>query len=524
MRLSTTSILLFWLSGCSLLTAILDEKDTEELATEQDTSLIFSHNIHGELTPCGCPHYPLGGLAQVAGVINTLGNYDNILYVDSGDTLFAETEFPASLTESKTFNGYNLARGLERLGLHYFLPGDQDFAAGMEFLQKIARERKFNFLMSNLRDAKKIKHKSWAIVQRGRYKIFLMGVLSPELLPAKYAGDFLPIIPSLKKIIKTLKRKGLRPKSPHHRLVLLSHSGIEKDQQLALQFPEIDWIIGAHTQDFTRTPKQVGNTRIVQVLSKNHYLGKITFKSNAKQKMDSYTSIEVGHEMQDKLKPNPFISFIDRHRTQMAKIQQKEQEAMIPADYTDKRMTTAASCIDCHSQPGDKWLQTPHALAYATLINVKEENNLSCVKCHSVGLGNPQGFQNIKDMVAFDDNSNKNKYFAAVKELISSIKSVRQLSPHKTQKLAQQWIDLEKKHGVSHNFSNVQCLNCHSKDINHPFETTDEEKTDSKTSLKQMKNNCLSCHDRDQSPQWYKADTPDWKVIDQKTKAISCSR
>ena len=57
---------------------------------------------------------------------------------------------------------------------------------------------------------------------------------------------------------------------------------------------------------------------------------------------------------------------------------------------------------------------------------------------------------------------------------------------------------LDEKNEVTHNFANVQCLNCHDKAGDHPFEMDDVVK---KTTDYMSK--CLKCHTSDQSPSWY---------------------
>ncbi len=534
-----SSFLFLTLVSCHFFSENFDNKDYEILKVKSDTlGLTFSHNINGETHPCGCRHFPLGGLPQVAGVHKTIKDKGDLLYVDSGDTFFASSIIPESLAKGLLFKAENLALGLEQLGLRYFLPGDQDFAAGWEFLQKLAKERKFHFLISNLKDTKKIKHKSWVLIENGPHKIFLLGFLSPDVLSPKYSQDFLTIEPVLKAKIKFLKTKGWNPKSPSHRLIVLSHAGIDHDEKLASQFPEIDWIIGAHTQSFFRHPRKIGTTQIVQVLSRNHYVGEISLSLKENKKKDLYTLHETRDEMKDKLKPNPFIAFIDDHKKRASEIQKKEQAAMAITGDPEGKMPTASSCIECHESQGDHWLKTPHALAYATLINAQEENNLACVQCHSVGLGKPQGFKTVREMITFTDEISEKgkkqeekqyqKYLAEVKKLAAPIKSVRKLKPKKIKKLAQKWIEIEKSHHVLNNFANVQCLNCHTKHIDHPFEPEDAEILTKTQEMDQMKKNCLQCHNTDQSPAWYTknskglADKPNWTLINQKIKEFSC--
>ena len=49
------------------------------------------------------------------------------------------------------------------------------------------------------------------------------------------------------------------------------------------------------------------------------------------------------------------------------------------------------ACTDCHDEERKVWDATPHAKAYATLVNDSKEFNLDCVSCHVTGYGKPGG-------------------------------------------------------------------------------------------------------------------------------------
>ena len=517
-----------------------DDSDYDILKIQNDhISLVFSHNIHGETHPCGCRNFPLGGLPQVAGVHKMIKDKakSHFLYVDTGDTFFASPTLPQNLEKSHLFQAENLGRGLEKLGLHYFIPGDQDFAAGWAFLQKMATERAFHFLISNLKDKKKIKHKSWSVLEKDLSRVFLLGFIDPRVLPEKYAQDFFPVEKALKEKIDFLKTKGFNSNSPHQRLIILSHAGLNFDKQLAKTFPEIDWIVGAHSQSFLRSPEKIGETHIVQALSRNHYVGEISLFLKKDHPHDSYSLHETHDEMKDKLNPNPFISFIDKHKQAMSKIQKQEQAFMVTDENNKKRrFPTAASCIECHEKEGSQWSKTPHALAYITLIKAHEENNLNCVQCHSWGLNHPQGFKNAKDMIVFENTQNEQEheekyeqYIKEVKKVIAPSQSIRELKPQEIKKFSSKWFDLEEKHSLSHNFGNVQCLNCHNQHIDHPFEPEGIKIPTKAEKYNFMKAKCLQCHDSDQSPHWYHknakglAEKPNQAFINQKIKELACS-
>lgn len=518
--------LFFLLSSCSFfISKIEEETDTKKSLAPSNLALVFSHNISGETHPCGCRNFPLGGLPQVAGLFSKLSKGAEVFYVDTGDTFFPSSVIPASMKDSLSFAANNLALGLDQVGLKYFVPGDQDFALGIEFLRNLANTRNFEFLISNLADESLIKHKRFAIIKRNKAKIFIVGFVSPEIFNDKSSELFTDVSTTFPKVLEELKDNGYDSSSPYHRLVVLSHAGIDPDEKLSEKYPFIDWIIGAHSQSFLRYSHDVGTVKIVQTLSKNHYVGNINIDTFAKRPSDTYLLHEVRDELEKNLEPNPLRKFIDDHKTKMNEIQLQEQSFMGMEHQNPnapvKKYKTVASCIECHKPQGEFWQGTPHSIAYTTLMNVRGQNNLQCIKCHSLGLGDPKGFTAAKNMITF-----KNKpvidYWNQIHALSSEVKSVRKLDPNEIKKISKQWMSFDKKTGVKNNFANVQCLNCHNQHDDHPFNPDVPVTREQKSA--HIKSKCLSCHTFDQSPEWYENNgkVVNEKYLGQKFKKLSC--
>ena len=515
--------LLFILSSCSFLVSKIDESQgVNKNAQISNFALVFSHNLSGETHPCGCRNFPLGGLPQVAGLFHKISLTSELFYVDTGDTFFPSSVIPSSMKESLSFAANNLALGLDQLGLRYFVPGDQDFAMGLEFLKKLADTRKFEFLISNLKNESTIKHKRFAIIERNNTKIFLIGFVAPDVFNDKTSELFTDVSETLPKVIDELKANGYKAEDPFQRLIVLSHAGFDPDEKLAERYPFIDWIIGAHSQSFLRFSRDVGNVKIVQTLSKNHYVGNININTYAKKQTDTYVLHEVRDELEKNLNPNPFTKFINDHKTRMSEIQIKEQTHMITdTNAPVKKYRSAASCIECHKPQANFWQGTPHSIAYTTLMNAHEQNNLQCIKCHSLGFNDPKGFTAPKNMVNF-----KNKpiidYWNQVHALSSEVRSVRKLEAKQIEVISKKWMELDNKSEVKNNFANVQCLNCHNQHDEHPFNSDLPQTAEQKSA--QMKNRCLTCHTAEQVPEWYSKDskTLNEKVFEQKLKKVSC--
>lgn len=528
-KILTTSFIFFMASGCqSILDGIVSNSDDKPFRVHnldnKNIELIFTHNVNGETHPCGCRHFPLGGLPQVAGALEESRQKNHLIYIDTGDMLFPSANLPENIKKSSSFTADNLLKAMDGMGLNYFVPGDQDFAKGFDFLKEVAQKAKFDFLIANLSDEKSIKHKRWVSYQKGPHRLFLTGLIEPTTLPYQFRALLNSPSEALGKVIEEMTKEGYDSKNEFHRLVLLSHSGMSADELLVKKYPQIDWVLGAHSQNFIRVPIPEGKTRLVQVLSRNHYLGKVTIDLAQSSSKDKYEIIEIRDEFKDKLKPNPWLSFIDKHKEELSKVQEEEQREHQLKLHGEKPIPTAKSCIDCHYEQKEKWQSTAHSLAMVTLINADAQNNGQCIGCHSVGFNSEKGFNQFENMASqnLKVRGSTSEYWSAVKKEFSHIESVRKLTPKEINKNAKKWEALEDKHKVVVNYANVQCLNCHDTNSEHPFGKA--------PANGDMKKKCLSCHTQDQAPEWYikqENGLPgdlDQNIFQEKLKFIACPK
>lgn len=501
-------LVLILVASCSLFVKYAENEFSYKERVESDKkklSLVFSHNINGETHPCGCRHFPLGGLPQVAGLHSELKKKSEIVYVDTGDTFFPSITIPKSIRKSILFGAENLAKGLGDLKLTFFTPGDQDLAAGPEFLNKITKT--FRMLIANQKEPGPLKAKKFGELQVNKNRFFFIGLVDPSLYPEKYRKHFISPEEGLKSAIALIEKNGYKRESQAHRLIILSHLGIDRDRVLAHKFPQINWIIGAHTQSFLRMPEVEGNTKIVQVLSRNHYVGEVRFDLLGNRNHDTYEIHEIRDALSKKLKPNPFTKFIDDHKAQMKAIQLKEQGTPITSTVTKQR--TAKACMECHTDQGKHWQKTAHSIAFIGLVKAKEEHNLKCVNCHVQGLGQAGGPKNSKDLIHWQGKFSRSElsakrkaYFDGLWKKLPPQKSARGLSKKQIEVKAKLWEKHDEENKVSHNFANIQCLNCHNQKEQHPFDFN-KEAINYKKRQNELRSQCLNCHNSDQSPEWY---------------------
>ncbi len=490
-------LFLILLVSCERFIKKTDEKYHEVIDQKTNSdhlNIVFSHNINGETHPCGCRNFPLGGLPQVKGELFDLNSKAPLLYIDSGDAFFPSTQVPKLLEQSQLFTAKKIAESFDINGLEIFTPGDQDFAYGIDWLGKISKEHKFKFLLSNIIKNDKINSKPYIVKKFANKTFVFLGIVNPSLLQPNVQGYFKSPISGINETLSLVKKR-FKDLSKV-KLILLSHSGMDFDKKLAEKVPVFDWIVGAHSQAFTQLSIDIGKTKIVQVLSRNHYLGKI--KVPAGKVKDEFKVIEVRDELKEKQKNNPMITWLDKFKVQLDAIQLEEQKLMA-GDTTMQPANTYQSCNECHQKQTEFWQTTSHSLAFITLDHAKAANNPNCIGCHSLNYKKLNGFQNIDTMVLSDKKLSK--YWDEFKHTFKDIKSVRALSKNQRKKYSKKYAKLDKKFKTKHNFANVQCLNCHDKSYDHPFEMDDVPK-----STKNYQDKCLKCHTSDQSPEWYKKD------------------
>lgn len=321
------------LISCSCLLNMVDEEGTNEkidpATGNTNFSIIFSNNIAGETHSCGCRKFPLGGIPQAAGVIAKIRRSSSAIYIDSGDTFFPTNILPQAFEKSLKYGAETILNSMNKLGLNYFTPGEYDFAAGEDFLAKLSEQAKFQFVITNLKNNSKIKHKQWMVTKVGEKRVFIMGVINPQLLTENQQKLFVSPESAIENILKDMKDRGFKEDSPQDILILISHMGLDDDKIFAKKFPAIDWIIGSHDQSFIQHPVIVGSTKIVQVSEKNHYLGEISLPLSAKANKYFYKLHEVSDGMERELKPNPFLESIDKYKNRLTQIQKEEERAMI---------------------------------------------------------------------------------------------------------------------------------------------------------------------------------------------------
>ncbi|MBI4370502.1 MAG: redoxin domain-containing protein [Elusimicrobia bacterium] len=267
----------------------------KETAPRDSFWVFFTNSANGWLVYCECPQQPLGGLSRRATYLEEARNrYEPALFLDTGDNFSGKADEKRCRHMAEAF-GY--------LSYDAMVPGDQEFVMGAKFaLDKVLIPEK-PYLTANLgvcpnKKLCTLPYQGYKIVEKGGLKIGLIGIFhedtiafAPEELQAQ-----LKVFPLDKKLPAALK--AVKPKSDV--VILLSHSGFVADQGIAKQYPEIDIIVGGHSQDLLKTPMIVGSVKIVQAGPGGQYVGKmLVSKENGSVTIKKYELVPMTLDYED---------------------------------------------------------------------------------------------------------------------------------------------------------------------------------------------------------------------------------
>lgn len=259
---------------------------TEKKDSPEKVSLTFLHvnDLHGyveEHEPQG-PDHVTGGLARIAGKVNEerARNAGGTILLEGGD-LFDGGFY------SKYSGGEIVSKPYRQMGFDAMALGNHDLTWGVKAYETITNTIGSDVLAANVKDtspdgsiSKLIK--PYAVLERKGVRIGILGLTSKLTqvgCPEKGIMEVRDAAQDLEKSVGDFKAK-----ENVDLVVLLSHLGVEKDEEIANTVDGIDVIVGAHSHTQLEKGKQVKNTVIVQTAGEGNYLGMLDLTFDAKEK------------------------------------------------------------------------------------------------------------------------------------------------------------------------------------------------------------------------------------------------
>lgn len=203
--------------------------------------IIFTASANGVYQNCLCPAKPLGGLERRAQLIADIkARNPDALLLDNGDNFvdYMADEVKDVIAESMAFIGYDLVN-----------LGDQDIVYGVsQYLDLPEVTKNFGEPVT---------------ITKGDLTFSILPLIHPRVTRFYEQALFEPF--NMETWAEQIERWLAAPYSRATVRVLLSHAGFETDRTIARRFPEIDLIMGGHSQTVLKKVAKEKGVLIVNI-------------------------------------------------------------------------------------------------------------------------------------------------------------------------------------------------------------------------------------------------------------------
>ncbi len=238
------------------------------LQADGNIILLYTNSTNGRIDYCHCKSDPNGGVVKRASVYSRIRRENpGAFFFDTGDFLtFDRDDLLAKY----------MVRAYELLRYDAITPGDQEFTIGIESFYSLASSLPLvcgNLTFKNAGAAPGSLQR-YRIIERDGVKAGVIGTIARDTFEfhdqvTRSRALVQDQAAEIAKDLAAIKSRGVDI------VVLLSHSGLEKDISLAARFPELDVIIGGHSQNLLDPPRMVGKTLVVQAGMNGSHIGRL---------------------------------------------------------------------------------------------------------------------------------------------------------------------------------------------------------------------------------------------------------
>ncbi|MBN2183939.1 MAG: bifunctional metallophosphatase/5'-nucleotidase [Candidatus Krumholzibacteriota bacterium] len=255
--------------GCS------GSEKPEKIPTGPTTELtiLFSSDLLGKVRSCGCTLEEVGGLGRRTSYADHVRkSTENLLIVDAGDAFSLDLSYLKSEAEL-TFESFNI------MGLDVFTPGELDFIFGLQFLQTLAENSSFDIVSANMvftDTGEPLFGKRYVVKEfKGGIKVAVTGILDESVRFPGYIDKSMfrvdPAEKALKSVLPAMKREA-------DFLILLSHMGIERTEDLLSRIADFDIAVVGHGKPLIKDQYLVGKTMMLATGGLGQYIGSISLE------------------------------------------------------------------------------------------------------------------------------------------------------------------------------------------------------------------------------------------------------
>ncbi|MGB7329528.1 MAG: multiheme c-type cytochrome [Rubripirellula sp.] len=430
-------------------------------------ALVFTGQQHGYIEPCGCTGLDRqkGGVARRYTFIDSLAKQGwDLVPMDAGNQV-------RRFGKQAAIKMQQSARALDEMGYQAVGFGPDDIRLGVGDLLALAAEKEMfvsaNVVLFDPEYLPVIK-----VVEKNGIKIGATSILDPESMEVA-ADDAMQVGDPAETLAEAAKK--LAAEAPDFS-VLLFFGKEENARALVRKVPGFDLVVAAGgygEPTYQAEPIDGTATRIIVTGDKGMYAGMVGLYSDGPMK---YARVPLTHEYAD---APEMRGVMKDYQNQLRDLGLGGLGLLPPIKHSsDQEFVGSQACGKCHTTAFDIWESSAHAEATEHLVHPpKERSDISrhfdpeCISCHVTGW-------NAQDYYPYESG-----YLSL------------ELSPHLT---------------------GNGCENCHGPGSGHAaaeqegadvsIALRDELRESMKLPLEKAREQCMSCHDLDNSPDFH---TPD---------------
>ncbi|MBA4147534.1 MAG: hypothetical protein H0X66_05410 [Verrucomicrobia bacterium] len=352
-----------------------------------DLKIFFTCDTRGRLVPCGCFTGQNGGLTRLKTTLEKLAE-PMAIRLDVGDAIRGTADF--NLIEYKYILEAYAGMQFDALNI-----GHREAQLSKGQLDTIKQSAPVKLISANLFDKKSGERvfEPFHIIQRGRHKIAIVGVVDPRGLN-ETLGEGL-MVEKMETVLGTLVPE-LKKKADF--IVLLAFTDETTLAQLAREFYELNIILGGKVSQPAQDLRKENRSFISYTANESRTLGVLQVQVSTENKLTA-TSQEM-ILLHDRIHEHGSVktlaaNYRDEIRKTPLQVDDPAflQENVVPGIKTAATYVGSQSCAECHSSAMATWKKSGHAHAFETLIETKADADPNCIGCHTVGFGTPSGYR-----------------------------------------------------------------------------------------------------------------------------------
>ena len=346
------------------------------MATEENKlTLVYTGNLNGELEPCGCTKEgDLGGIRRQATMLARLRKQAPGLFLISSGGLLANDSATDRIKNKYILKGIH-KHNYDAIGVQ---------ARDLVFGPNLLLSEPLPWVASNQMDdrfkfSRKITHNQVTL------ELFSWMAANNTQLPqmqGKHAQAGISI-KQLSSNIRQAKQLG------YVTVLATTQTLAQLNKVLDLQYIDILLIEAAH--EVYGQAQRVGQTLVLQPGSRGMRLGLVKLQLNKHRRIQSYQHqiIELPTSIPE---ATDYATWYENYNAELKQDYLKRVELRKATDTGNNPYSGAEKCQACHQQTFQRWQQSQHAQAFASLEKVRKSFDPNCIGCHTVGFDKSGGF------------------------------------------------------------------------------------------------------------------------------------